>query len=134
MARKTKVKTARVKLKTAARPIRLADEGDCNDPTVLTTSVSVPFGNPQPRPNCGTPSATEEGDAMDAAKDAFKAIAAAYCAKGKCHNPSPGCLSTVSNLALENLGVVAVGEGEMKKCAIKFKVTGSIACHCGSTV
>jgi len=124
----SKSRIAKAHAPAADRQVKLGKE--CNDPiAAYTKTVEIPYGDAQPRENCGPPTDEEEGDALDKAKKAFKGAAAKYCAKGDCPPPQT-CGSTVSIASIENLGVVSTPDGHLKRCAIKFKITGRIVCTC----
>jgi hypothetical protein len=130
MARKKPKRLAHAAL-PKIRTTRRAAGGPCNDPIgSYVKTVDIPYGQPQPRASCDPPTADEEGAAMDAAKDAFKAAANAYCGRGTCPNPSHRCVASVTIASIENQGVVETRVGEMKRCAIRFKITGSVSCSC----
>jgi hypothetical protein len=128
MARKQKKKI--VPRKKTPRVIRLA-AAPCNDTlSNYVSEITVPYGNPQPRAACAVPSADEKGTAMNDAKNRFKADAEAYCNKGKCAEPSHTCTSKVTITQIVDEGIVETKDGELKRCALKFKITGTIECSC----
>ncbi len=109
---------------------------NCNDTlAAYSTTIEVPYGSTQPRAKCEQPSEDEESDALEAAKDKFKGIAAKYCAKKTCQQTTDHhqqtCAATVTITSVENLGVHQTdAPGNQKHCTLKFKITGKIECNC----
>ena len=117
---------------SVSRQMREPVGKECNETiAAYATTVQIEYGNAQPREQCAGPTPKEEGEALDKAKDAFKGTAAAYCATRAC-GPQQRCTASVTIASVEDLGVVSTPvTGDTRvRCAIRFKVVGSITCTC----
>lgn len=131
MAKQRRFATSRkISSRQTSRLTRAADTS-CNDAMpAYTTAIDVPYGDPQPRKECGPPTPAQKGAALDAAKKSFKEEAEAYCAKGTCPHPSHRCVSTVAFTSVQFKGVVSTDDGTLKRCALRYEITGNISCSC----
>ena len=103
----------------------------CNDPIPYERTIDIAFGDASDG-TCSWPSPTQEGKALEDAKQNLNMVAEGYCRQSRTCGSQKQCMPVVTIESIVNLGVVVVPEMGKKRCALKFKIGAKIACFCVS--